>query len=130
MYSELNINPEKRLVGDCVVRAIGVVTDKDWDDVFLDLALKKGFVMKQMPSENNVWGSYLHDLGFKRHVIEDTCPDCYTVKDFVRDHPKGRFVLCTGTHAIGVVDGTYYDTADTGDEAPQFYFEKEKENDK
>lgn len=50
MYSELNINPEKRLVGDCVIRAIGVVTDKDWDDVYLDLALQKGFVMKQMPS--------------------------------------------------------------------------------
>ena len=101
------------------------MADKDWDDVYLDLALKKGFVMKQMPSENNVWGSYLHDLGFKRHVIEDTCPDCYTVRDFVRDHPQGRFVLGTGTHAIGVVDGTYFDTTDTGDEVPQYYFEKE-----
>lgn len=127
MYSELNINPEKKLVGDCVVRAIGVVTDKDWDDVYLDLALQKGFVMKQMPSENSVWGAYLHDLGFKRHTIDDTCPICYTVRQFAEDHPTGRYVLGTGTHAIGVIDGTYFDTTDTGDEVPQYYYEKENE---
>ena len=126
MYSELNINPEKRLVGDCVVRAIGVVTDKDWDDVYLDLALQKGFVMKQMPSENNVWGSYLHDLGFKRHVIEDTCPDCYTVRDFCIDNPVGTFLLATGSHVIAIVDGDYYDTWDSGDEVPIYYWRKEK----
>lgn len=125
MFNELNINPEKKLVGDCVVRAIGVVTDKDWDDVYLDLCLGKGFVMKQMPSENSVWGAYLHDLGFKRHTIDDTCPDCYTVRQFAEDHPTGRYVLGTGSHAIGVIDGTYFDTTDTGDEVPQYYFEKE-----
>lgn len=127
MFSELNINPEKKLTGDCVIRAIGVVTDKDWDDVFLDLCLSKAFTMKQMPSDNSVWGSYLHDLGFKRHVIDDTCPDCYTVRQFAADHPQGRFVLGTGSHAIGLIDGTYFDTTDTGDEVPQYYFEKENE---
>lgn len=72
MYSELNINPEKKQTGDCVIRAIGTVTDKEWDDTFLEL-MAKAFQMKEMPSQNNVWGAYLHDLGFKRFVIEDTC---------------------------------------------------------
>lgn len=125
MYSELNINPEKKQTGDCVIRAIGTVTDKEWDDTFLEL-MAKAFQMKEMPSQNNVWGAYLHDLGFKRFVIEDTCPDCYNVKDFAQDHPKGRYVVGTGTHVIAVIDGNYYDTWDSGEEIPVYYWEKEK----
>ena len=125
MYSELNINPEKKQTGDCVIRAIGTVIDKEWDDTFLEL-MSKAFQMKEMPSQNNVWGAYLHDLGFKRYVIEDTCPDCYNVKDFANDHPKGRYVVGTGTHVIAVIDGNYYDTWDSGEEVPVYYWQKEK----
>lgn len=125
MYSELNINPEKKQTGDCVIRAIGTVIDKEWDDTFLEL-MAKAFQMKEMPSQNNAWGAYLHDLGFKRYVIEDTCPDCYNVKDFANDHPKGRYVVGTGTHVIAVIDGNYYDTWDSGEEVPVYYWQKEK----
>lgn len=124
MYSELNINPSRKLTGDCVIRAIGTVTDTEWDDIYLDL-LTKGFQMKEMPSQNNVWGAYLHDIGFTRHIIPDTCPDCYTVEDFTRDHPTGRYILGTGTHVIAVIDGVYYDTWDSGTEIPIYYFQKE-----
>ena len=125
MYSELNINPMRKNTGDCVVRAIGTVTDRDWDDVYLDLVVK-GFLLKEMPSLNSVWGSYLRDLGFKRHIIPDTCDiECYTVEDFTRDHPTGRYILCTGTHAIAVIDGVAYDTWNSLEEVPIFYFVKE-----
>lgn len=124
MYSELNINPQKKQTGDCVIRAIGTVTDTEWDDVYLDL-LMKGFQMKEMPSQNNVWGAYLHDRGFTRHIIPDTCPDCYTVEAFTRDHPKGRYILGTGTHVIAVIDGNFYNTWNSGEEIPIYYFEKE-----
>lgn len=125
MFSELNINPLRKNTGDCVIRAIGTVTDRDWDDTYLDLTVK-GFEMKEMPSMNNVWGAYLRDMGFTRHIIPDTCPDCYTVEDFTKDHPRGRYVLGTGTHAIALIDGTVYDTFDSTEEIPIFYFEKEK----
>ena len=108
-----------------MIRAIGTVIDKEWDDTFLEL-MSKAFQMKEMPSQNNVWGAYLHDLGFKRYVIEDTCPDCYNVKDFANDHPKGRYVVGTGTHVIAVIDGNYYDTWDSGEEVPVYYWQKEK----
>ena len=125
MYSELNINPLRKNTGDCVVRAIGTVTDRDWDDVYLDLVVK-GFQMKEMPSLNSVWGSYLKDLGFKRYIIPDTCDiECYTVEDFSRDHPTGRYILGTGTHVIAVIDGVYYDTWPSGEEIPIYYFAKE-----
>lgn len=127
MYSELNINPEKKQTGDCVVRAIGTVTDREWDDTFLDL-MAKAFQMKEMPSQNNVWGALLRDMGYKRHIIEDTCPDCYTVQDFAKDHPKGRYVLGTGSHAIALIDGTVFDTFDSTEEIPVYYFEKENQD--
>ena len=125
MFSELNINPLRKNTGDCVVRAIGTVTDRDWDDTYLDLTVK-GFDMKEMPSMNSVWGAYLRDMGFSRHIIPDTCPDCYTVEEFTKDHPRGRYILGTGTHVIAVIDGNYYDTWESGEEIPIYYFEKEK----
>ena len=81
--------------------------------------------MHDMMSSNAVWGAYLYDQGFRRYIIPNTCPDCYSVKDFCEDNPKGEFMLATGTHVIAVEDGNYYDTWDSGDEVPIFYWRKE-----
>lgn len=122
-FIRFNTNPVNNLVGDCTVRAISVLTDQTWDDTYLWL-VTEGFVIKDMPSSNEVWGSYLKHNGFKKTVIPDTCPNCYTVKDFCMDYPKGRFLLSTGSHVIAVVDGNYYDTWDSGDELPIYYWER------
>ena len=122
-FITINPNPKRKSVGDCVIRAICVATDKEWDEVFLELMLK-AFDMKDMPMANNVWGSYLTDLGFTREIIPNTCPECFTVKDFLVNYPQGTFVVGTGTHAVAVKDGQYYDTWDSGDEVPLYYFKK------
>lgn len=122
-FIRFNTNPVNNLVGDCTVRAVSVLTDQTWDDTYLWL-VTEGFVIKDMPSSNEVWGSYLKHNGFKKTVIPDTCPNCYTVKDFCMDYPKGRFLLSTGSHVIAVVDGNYYDTWDSGDELPIYYWER------
>ena len=120
-----NPNPERNLVGDCVIRAISKITEKSWDDTYMDIVLQ-GFMMHDMPSANHVWGTYLHEHGFKRSVIPNTCPDCYTVFDFTQDYPKGTYMLATGSHVIAVVDGDYYDTWDSGNEIPIYYWQKEE----
>ena len=124
-FITINPNPKRKSVGDCVIRAICVATDKEWDEVFLELMLK-AFDMKDMPMANNVWGSYLTDLGFTREIIPNTCPECCTVKYFLVNYPQGAFVVGTGTHAVAVKDGQYYDTWDSGDEVPLYYFKKEE----
>jgi hypothetical protein len=48
------------------------------------------------------------------------------VEDFCKDHPKGIYVLGTGTHALTVVDGNYIDVWDSGQEIPIYYFTKEE----
>ncbi len=123
MYIPFNPNPKGHIVGDCVVRAIVKATGQTWNEIFNDIA-NKGYVLKDMPSSNHVWASYLKDRGFHRYIIPDTCPDCYTVKDFCLDHPYGTYILGTGTHAVCVHSGNYYDSWDSGDEVPIYYFER------
>lgn len=79
-YVFYNPNPNKSRVGDCTVRAICKATGKAWEQVYASLCAF-GFSFKDMPSANLVWGRYLKDLGFHRHLIEDDGYD-YTVEDF------------------------------------------------
>lgn len=124
MYIKSNPNPDNLMTEDCTIRAISIATDKSWDETYIDVCIK-GFVMKRMPSTNSVWAEYLKDQGFSRHIIPDTCPHCYTVRDFCGEYFKGTYVLGTGSHAVAVIDGDYYDAWDSGDEVPLYYFTKE-----
>lgn len=124
MWQFVNPNPAYNFVGDCVVRALTIALDSDWDTIFLGLAAY-GFNIKDMPSGNAIWSAYLRDKGFKRYIIPNECPNCYTLKDFCKDHPNGIFVLGTGTHAVAVIDGDYYDSWDSGNVIPIYYFTKE-----
>jgi len=124
MFVEYNPNPDGAIVGDCVVRAIAKLMDIDWGNAYTGV-VTQGYLMRDMPSSNAVWGAYLKKNGYKRHALPDTCPDCYTVKEFCRDYPKGRFLLATGSHVVTVVDGDYYDTWDSGSETPIYYWSKE-----
>ena len=125
MWKFCNVNPKANLVGDCVVRAVSLATEQTWDGAYIAI-VTVGYDMKDMPSSNAVWGSYLRQRGFRRYVIPNECPDCYTIEDFCEEHPKGTFVLATGTHAVTVIDGDYYDTWDSGREIPIYYFKKER----
>lgn len=123
MYEEFNPNPQKKLVGDCVIRAIAKATGKTWGVTYWCLCIQ-GYIMCDLPSSNQVWGTYLKNEGFTREVISDECPDCYSVKDFCREHPKGTYVLGTGTHAVCVIDGEYNDAWDSGAEQPIYYYKR------
>lgn len=123
-YIFYNPNPLEKETGDCAIRAISKILNLDWDNVFVDLFLK-AYQKKDMMDKNYVWGSYLDDNGFVRHVIPDTCPECYTVKQFCLDHPNGEFIVATGSHVVAVIDGDYYDAWDSGNKTPIYYWQKE-----
>lgn len=121
MYIYYNPNPRNKRVSDCVIRALCKLLNQDWHTVFMTLCLY-GDDECDLPSANSVWSSYLKRLGFRQYLIPDTCPHCYTVRDFCEDHPSGLYLLATGSHVIAVVNGDYYDISDTGDEVPTSYF--------
>ena len=122
----VNPNPNGSYVGDCVIRALSIAMNKTWHEIYIELSIQ-GLVLCDMPSSNRVWGEYLKSQGYHRYIIPDTCPQCYTIRDFCADNPEGTFILGTGTHVVTVIDGDYYDSWDSGDELPIYYWKKESE---
>ena len=123
MYKFYNPNPRGKFVGDCVIRAICKIEESDWDSVYLDICMV-GFKKKDMPSDNDIWELYLYNKGYRRGVLPDTCPDCYTIRDFCYDFPVGVFVVGTGEHVICIKNGNYFDSWDSGNEIPIYYFKR------
>ena len=121
MYVYFNPNPAKKSVGDCVIRAVSKLTSQSWEETYLNIAMK-GYELCDMPSSNSVWGEYLKTCGYRRFVIPDSCPHCYTVKDFCADNPQGKFLLATGSHVVAVDGGNYYDAWDSGNEIPIYFW--------
>ena len=123
MYKELNLNPAGRRTTDCVIRAIAKVLDADWETVY-DAIAKEGRRTYDMMDANHVWVRWLERHGFKLSSIPNTCPDCYTVSMFCKDQQNGTYILCTGSHAVAVIDGDWYDSFDSGDAVPIFYLRR------
>lgn len=124
MYVFFNPNPDNKLVGDCVIRAISKLLNQPWERTYIELVIQ-GYIMADMPSSDAVWQAYLRRHGFNRYVIPNTCPDCYTVADFAADHPTGKYLLFVDKHVVAVEDGNYFDSWDSGYRIPIYYFSQE-----
>ena len=128
-YRFFNPNPKQLIVGDCVIRAMSCLLEEDWDTAYARVSLQ-GFKIKDMPSSNSVWSECLLENKFEpvMTICQFANPPC-TVRSFSEDHPKGRFLLfiggSAGGHVVTVINGDYYDTWDSGDEVPAYYW-KEK----
>lgn len=123
MYKFYNPNPKKNRISDCAIRAVCKATGEQWEDVFTELTVL-AFAASDMPHANHVWGQYLKKRGFKKKLIDE---DIFTVEDFANTHLYGRYVLATPGHAVAVVNGNYYDTWDSGEEKPEYYWEAPNE---
>ena len=120
-WRQFNNNPVSRNVGDCSVRAVSVALGVDWETAFA-LITQNAFQMADMPSSNAVIGSVLRQHGFRRSIIPNSCPDCYTVEQFAEDHPRGVYVLGTGSHVVTVKDGEIWDSWDSSKEIPIYFW--------
>ena len=108
-------------MGDCVIRAIATATGKTWLEVYDELHLVGRSVYDVTPA-NEVWGLYLYLMGFEPFILPESCPECVTVREFARRFPKGRYIIGTGTHAVAVINGDYFDTFDSGSLVPSYFF--------
>lgn len=117
-FEYFNPNPVAAREEDCAVRAVSAALDISWDEAF-DLIAHNAKQMGAMMHRDAAWGSVLRQHGFKRAIIPNSCPDCYTAEDFCIDNPQGTYVLGFGTHTAAVVDGgVLLDTWDSSDEVP------------
>lgn len=126
MYVFYCNNPAGNIrAGDCVIRAICKLTGDTWEKVYTELSVE-GYELRDWGNSNHVWDTYLRKQGFKRYICPNDCPFCYSINDFANEHPKGSYIVATGSHAVAVVDGDYYDSWDSGSEIPIYYYAKEE----
>lgn len=121
MWVPANPNPRSAHVEDCVVRAIAIATGREWLDVY-DSLCRFGRKEANMPSANAVWGKYLRRIGYEPFLLPDACPECTTVRLFCEMFPTGTYIIGTGSHAVAVIDGNYYDSWDSGGETPSYFW--------
>ena len=121
MWIRCNPNPLGKQTSDCVIRAIAVATNRSWRTVYADLC-ELGGIECELPNSNYLWGLYLDRLGFEQFLLPESCPRCITVRAFCERFKKGTYVIGTGSHAVAVIDGDYYDSWDSGDETPCYFW--------
>lgn len=124
-YEYYQPNPlHKNGKGDCTVRAVSKALNVSWDTAYIDLVVQ-GYLLKDMPSSNEVMNSYLRAKGFRKRTIPDSCPDCYSFADFAQDHPKGTYIVGSGTHVVCIKDSMIFDSWDSSDCVALYYYVRE-----
>lgn len=117
MYVYFNNNPLGRnTADDCAVRAISKALNISWDeahDLLADMSKQMGTIM----NHNDVISAVLRMNGFHKQGLPCTYQDCYTVREFARDNPYGKYVVGTGNHVVTIIDGDFYDSWPSGDES-------------
>lgn len=121
MWIKCNPNPLGKQTSDCVVRAIAIATERSWRRVYRDLC-DLGEIEAELPNVNYVWGLDLKARGGKQFLLPESCPSCITVRAFCDRYPTGVYVIGTGSHAVAVIDGDYYDAWDSGNEIPSYFW--------
>ena len=121
MYEFVNVNPCKRRLGDCVIRALSLAMNQQWERTYIDLCIE-GYIQCDMPNSNRVWEAYLQYKGFKRYPVSDVM----TFEEFAKAHSDGQlYVVATGSHVAVIKDETLYDNWDSSEEIIAYYFIKE-----
>jgi len=109
-----NANPLGKETSDCVVRAITLLLDSDWDTVYKDL-YEIGYRLKVMPNSDEAWKFYMKSKGIEYHALKAVKGQKrMTVDKFTRtqDFQSGRYLLKVANHLVTCVDGNSFDIWD------------------
>ena len=118
-------NPVRSGAIDCAVRAVSKALNLSWEKAYVLLAVN-GFLMGNDPAADEVWGSVLRQHGFRRYMVPNTCPDCYSVDEFCAEHPYGIYVVKSENHVATVVDGVLYDSWPSQNKTVIYYWTLEE----
>lgn len=105
MYQYYNNNPYNRHIDDCSIRAISLLTNRDWHSVYdelSDYANKRGLMMDSVESIEE----YLDE----RYPRE--CHYAKTIGEFAEEYPYGKYAISTNGHLSAILDGYVMDTFD------------------
>ncbi len=114
IYRYSNPHPEGKNVTDCVVRAITIAVDDDYLEVRKHLNRVKKELKETSYKNKKFMDKYAKLNGWNKISF----PAIKGVprlrgKDFVKQYPKGTYILKLAGHIVTVVDGVYLDTWDS-----------------
>lgn len=114
IYRYSNPHPEKKNVTDCVVRAITIAVDGDYLEVRRHLNRVKKELKESSYKNKKFIDKYAKLNGWNKISF----PAIKGVprlrgKDFVKQYPKGTYILKLAGYIVTVVDGVYLDTWDS-----------------
>lgn len=122
-YYQPNKKDIKDKYGDCVIRALTKVMEKEWLEVFEEL-LPYARKLQCMPNGKTCYEAYLKANGFEYHGISNKKGSKRpTVLQFAKEH-SGTYFLKVANHCVAVVDNTYFDTWNSGSCCLYGYWEK------
>ena len=123
-YYQPNRKDIKDDYGDCVIRCLTKVLNKDWVDIFDEL-VPYAREMQCMPNGKPCYEKYLKDHGFSYVGISNKKGTKRpTVKSFSGRHKNGTYVLRVAHHLVACENGLYFDTWDSGEKSLYGYWEK------
>ncbi len=118
----------KGMAGDCVCRAIAIVTKRPYDEIYKRLATETGAqragkrgkrrasAREGINTKRQWFKDYMRELGFTWHPTMQIGSGC---KVHLADGelPMGRLVVNVSRHYTAVIDGVIHDTHDPQREA-------------
>lgn len=125
LYKYYNPNPAKKEVGDCVIRALCIVTEKSWLDIYDELTVI-GRKLYCPLNWKECYEAYLKENGWKYTGISNKKGTKRpTVKGFTKEHKTGKYFLIVANHVVGVSGGQYIDIWDSGEKCLYGYWTRE-----
>jgi len=127
-YEYTNVNPRNRICGDCVIRAIALVTGQSWEQTIremTEIGIKKGLVV----NDNDLYPYYLELKGFKEmNEPRDVCNRKLTVKEWLIQREgfkmKPIFAKVGSHHVTAIVDGKVRDIWNSSTQTMHRYWVK------
>jgi hypothetical protein len=105
MYRYYNNNPHHRNIDDCTIRAISLLTNRSWNEVYEELSTLANQDSLMMDS-----------VIFIENYLDDRYPrECHyskTVGEFANEYPYGKYAVSTNGHLTAVLGGIVHDSFD------------------
>ena len=114
IYRYSNPHPEGKHVTDCVVRAVTFAVEGD----YLEVRRYLNRIKKELKETSYKNGKFMHKYAKLNGWKKISFPAIKGVprlrgEDFVKQYPKGTYILNLAGHVVTVVDGVYLDIWDS-----------------
>ncbi len=111
-FIRYNNNPKSKRTGDCVVRAIALVTNRSWEAIYSELA-EQGIKEGLMPNSRENWKKYLKKLGYEMQKMpKKENGKRFTIEEFANQLAKENktYIIKVAKHLTVVKNKNLYDT--------------------